>query len=170
MTFGPITVEVWCVSLLKDHCVQAPWEYINVCGYSDQFCELPHTYYIHTVHNTYRMSDHIVSFSTQFKRDNKKAGASNVVPSYRFCFEIGLYVYLNATTFSYRLPKYVGSFDKMVMKLYLTGLQLDAFSPWAIVYCCLEFKLSYLKNQKLFSIRVKVLFEPIVLWRKGDGF
>ena len=34
----------------------------------------------------------------------------------------------------------------------------------------LEFKLSYLKNLKLFSIRVKELSEPIVLWRKGDGF
>ena len=25
----------------QDHCVQVPWEYINVCGYSDQFCKLP---------------------------------------------------------------------------------------------------------------------------------
>ena len=33
----------------------------------------------------------------------------------------------------------------------------------AIVYCYLEFKLSYLKNLKLFSIRVKELSEPIVL-------
>ena len=35
------------------------------------------------------------------------------------------------------------------------------------MYCYLEFKLSYLKNLKLFSIRVKELSEPIVLWRKG---
>ena len=48
--------------------------------------------------------------------------------------------------------------------------QLDAFSPLVIVYCYLEFKLSYLKNLKLFSIRVKELSEPIVLWRKGDRF
>ena len=47
------------------------------------------------------------------------------------------------------------------------GWQLDAFSPLTIVYCYLEFKLSYLKNLKLFSIRVKELSEPIVLWRKG---
>ena len=33
-----------------------------------------------------------------------------------------------------------------------------------------EFKLRYLKNPKLFSIRVKELFEPIVLKKKGDGF
>ena len=52
----------------------------------------------------------------------------------------------------------------------LKGWQLDTFSPYAIVYCYLEFKLSYLKNLKLFSIRVKELSEPIVLWRKGDGF
>ena len=31
-------------------------------------------------------------------------------------------------------------------------------------------KLSYLKNLKLFSIRVKEFSEPIVLGRKGDGF
>ena len=74
MTFDPMCVEVTCVTLPKDHCVQVPWEYINVCGYSDQFCKLPHTY-IHThtyyVHTTYRMSDHnhIVSYWTQFRRD-----------------------------------------------------------------------------------------------------
>ena len=38
------------------------------------------------------------------------------------------------------------------------------------MYCYLEFKLRYLKNLKLFSIRVKELFEPIVLRKKGDGF
>ena len=41
MTFDPTSVEVTCVILPKDHCVQVPWEYINVCGYSDQFCKLP---------------------------------------------------------------------------------------------------------------------------------
>ena len=52
----------------------------------------------------------------------------------------------------------------------IKGSQLDAFCPKAIVYCYLEFKLSYLKNLKLFSIRIKELSEPKVLWRKGDGF
>ena len=37
----------------------------------------------------------------------------------------------------------------------IKGSQLDAFSPYAIVYFYLEFNLSYLKNLKLFSIRVK---------------
>ena len=42
--FDPTSVEVTCVTLPKDHCVQDPWEYINVCGYSDQFSEkIPHT-------------------------------------------------------------------------------------------------------------------------------
>ena len=41
MTFDPTSVEVTCVTLPEDHCVQVPWEYINVCGYSDQFCKLP---------------------------------------------------------------------------------------------------------------------------------
>ena len=49
---------------------------------------------------------------------------------------------------------------------YFKGSQLGAFSPKAIVYCYHEFKLRYLKNQKLFSIRVKELFEPIVLQKK----
>ena len=38
------------------------------------------------------------------------------------------------------------------------------------MYCYLEFKLSYLKNLKLFSIRVKELSEPISFVKKGDGF
>ena len=39
MTFDPTSVEVLCVTLFKDHCVQAPWKYIKVCGYSDLFCK-----------------------------------------------------------------------------------------------------------------------------------
>ena len=38
------------------------------------------------------------------------------------------------------------------------------------MYCYLEFKLHYLKNLELFLIRVKELFEPIVLRKKDDGF
>ena len=83
MTFDPMSVEVTCVTLPKDHCVQVPWQFINVCGYSDQFCKIPHTYihttyYIHKklyilrIHTTYRMSDHIVSYWTPFRRDKKK--------------------------------------------------------------------------------------------------
>ena len=37
------------------------------------------------------------------------------------------------------------------------------------MYCYLEFKLCYLKNLKLFSIRVKELVEPVVLRKKVDG-
>ena len=55
MTFDPTSVEVTCVTLPKDHCVQVPWKYINVCGYNDQFCKLYTTYILRT---TYRMSDH----------------------------------------------------------------------------------------------------------------
>ena len=32
MTFDPMSVEVTCVTLPKDHCVHVPWEYINVCA------------------------------------------------------------------------------------------------------------------------------------------
>ena len=49
-----------------------------------------------------------------------------------------------------------------VLAIIIKGSKLDAFSSYAIVYCYLEFKLSYLKNLKLFSIRVKELFKPIV--------
>ena len=38
MTFDPTSVEVLCVALPKDHCVQVPWKYIKVCGYID-FCK-----------------------------------------------------------------------------------------------------------------------------------
>ena len=44
------------------------------------------------------------------------------------------------------------------------------FAHRLIVYCHFEFKLRYLNNLKLFSIRVKEIFEPIVLRTKGDGF
>ena len=37
------------------------------------------------------------------------------------------------------------------------------------MYCYLEFKLRYLKNLKLFSIRVKQLFEPIVSYFEGKN-
>ena len=53
MTFHPMSVEVTCVTLPKDHCVQVPWQYINVCVYSDQFCKIPHTYW----HTTYYIKD-----------------------------------------------------------------------------------------------------------------
>ena len=83
MTFDPTSVEVTCVTLPKDHFVQVPWEYINVCGYSDQFCKNYHihthtittyTYYIHILHThtTYRISDHIVSLWTTFRQNNKR--------------------------------------------------------------------------------------------------
>ena len=39
MTFDPTSVEVLCVTLPTDHCVQVPWKYIKVCGYSDLFCK-----------------------------------------------------------------------------------------------------------------------------------
>ena len=71
MTFDPTSVEVTSVTLTKDQCVQVPWEYINVCGYNDQFCKIPHTKYIQTtyyIHTTYRISDRIVPFWTQFRR------------------------------------------------------------------------------------------------------
>ena len=48
--FDPTSVEVTCVTLPKDHCVQVPWGYIHACGCSDQFCK---TYHILTTYTKY---------------------------------------------------------------------------------------------------------------------
>ena len=39
MTFDPRSVEVLCVTLPKDYCVQVPWKYIKACGYGDLFAK-----------------------------------------------------------------------------------------------------------------------------------
>ena len=39
MTFDPTSVEVLCVTLPKDHCVQVPSKYNKVCGYSEPFLQ-----------------------------------------------------------------------------------------------------------------------------------
>ena len=118
MTFDPMSVEVTCVTLPKDHFVQVPQKYIEVCGYTDpifqklekghwpiddlwphvcwghmsdstqgSMCPSPlgihqciwiqrsilqnyHILHTYILHNTYRMSDHIVSHWTQFRWDN----------------------------------------------------------------------------------------------------
>ena len=76
----PTSTKVTCVTLPKNHCVQVSWGYINVCGWSDQFCKIDHkhtythTYYMHTYTPTYRMSDHTVSFlTTKFKQDKNES-------------------------------------------------------------------------------------------------
>ena len=61
---------------------------------------------------------------------------------------------------------YINGIDIIVESISIKGSQLGAFFPYAIVYCYHEFKLRYLKNKKLFSIRVKELFKPIVLRKK----
>ena len=57
--------------------------------------------------------------------------------------------------------------------MYLRGHNWVHFAHRLIVYSYLEFKLRCHRNLKLFSIRVKELFEPIVLHtqkKKGDEF
>ena len=49
----------------------------------------------------------------------------------------------------------------------LRGQDLIYFAMGNIAYY-LEFKLRYLNSLKLFPIKVKELFEPLVLRRKGD--
>ena len=47
--------------------------------------------------------------------------------------------------------------------------QLSTLCPQAMVYCYLDFKLSCLKNMKLLSIRVKIIW-AYCLAKKNDGF
>ena len=55
--------------------------------------------------------------------------------------------------------------------LTVQGVTTDEFCPYIKVYCYLELKHCYLKNMNLLSIRVKELFEPIIVWqRKCDKF
>ena len=73
MTFDPTSVEVTCVTVPKDHYVQVPWEYVNVCGYSYQFCKNYHihtythilrTYYVHTTYYVQNQWSHSLSGET----------------------------------------------------------------------------------------------------------
>ena len=52
----------------------------------------------------------------------------------------------------------------------LRGHNWVHFAHGLLVYCYTEFKLRYLKNLNFFSIRVKELFKPKFLRKKGDGF
>ena len=54
MTFDSKSVEVICVTLPNDHCDQVQWEYINVCGYNDQFYKMT-TYYIQRTYNVLQL-------------------------------------------------------------------------------------------------------------------
>ena len=40
MTFDLTSVEVTCVTIQVSYCVQVPWKYIKVSGYSDLFQKL----------------------------------------------------------------------------------------------------------------------------------
>ena len=65
--------DLWpqvCWGHICDHCVQVPWEYINVCGYNDQFCKIPHTtnYIQHTYYVQNGWSHSL--FLNTFRRDN----------------------------------------------------------------------------------------------------
>ena len=55
--------HVW---LPKDHCVQVPCEYINICGYSDQFCKIPPPYILRI---EWVITYFISLFWTKFRRD-----------------------------------------------------------------------------------------------------
>ena len=57
-------------------------------------------------------------------------------------------------------------FHSIVDEAFVKGSQLDCLFPWPYNYRYIEFKLRYLTNLKLFSIRVKELLEPIVWLKK----
>ena len=51
--------------------------------------------------------------------------------------------------------------------LSLKGFQLAAFCPLTTMYRYYEFKVGYLIKIKLFSIRIKELSEPLILWKRA---
>ena len=84
MTFDPTSVEVTCVTVPKDHCVQVPWEYVNVCGYSYQFCKNYHihtytyilrTYYVHTTYYVQNQWSHSLFLNYVQARQQKPLGS-----------------------------------------------------------------------------------------------
>ena len=56
----PMSIEVTSVTLPKDHCVQVLWEYINVCGYSDQFWNIRFNPYLQKLQP--KVIDHYMMF------------------------------------------------------------------------------------------------------------
>ena len=100
-----------------------------------------------------------------FEREHRKVGEGRKVGKNKKKEKMNKY--LNTPNFSPSQEQNGGRFMSMVkivihIILYLKGSQLGAFCPYAIVYCYVEFKLSYLKNLKLLSIRIKESYEPIV--------
>ena len=89
----PTPVEVTRVTLPKDHCVQVPWEYINVCGYSDQFCKIPHTTYIHTTYVQNEWSHSLfLNGSGETKNDSLHVPATTFL-GYRSSGRVSLFNY-----------------------------------------------------------------------------
>ena len=76
MTFDPASVKVTCVTLPNFPRIIVAKSHGNTSMYVDTVINfgkttyILHITYIHTC-TTYRMSDHIVSFWTQFRRDKK---------------------------------------------------------------------------------------------------
>ena len=70
----------------------------------------------------------------------------------------------------YRFISYT-SRERIVRTIcYLMGSQLDVFPEGHNVHHYHKFKLWYLKNLNMFSIKIKELFGPIVLYNKLKGF
>ena len=81
MTVDPKSVEVTCVTLFKDHCVQVPW---NTSMYVDTVINFAN-YHIH-VHTTYYVPTYI----------HTDRGGRIRLPKFKFSakFPIGLHVIL----------------------------------------------------------------------------
>ena len=81
-------------------------------------------------------------------------------------YRLGEYHHDACSIFSYNPQCHPILYNSLTVFVLVMGSQLGAFCPYAIVYCNLEFRLSYNNDLKLFSIRVKESFEPIVLREK----
>ena len=122
MTFDPTSVEVTCVTVPKDHYVQVPWEYVNVCGYSYQFCKNYHihtythilrTYYVHTTYYVQNQWSHSLSGETTKKKLQK--------------FAINLKVYCNCENFNNDLAS---TSWQLLSFLRLWGLKMQLCYLW----------------------------------------
>ena len=97
MTFDPTSVEVTCVTVPKDHYVQVPWEYVNVCGYRYQFCRNYHihtythilrTYYVHTTYYVQNQWSHSLSGETKTNKTKRKWENVPLIHVFRWLWQI----------------------------------------------------------------------------------
>ena len=102
-----------CLSPMTIHqCMWIQWSILQ----NTTYIHILRTYYIHT---TYRMSDHIVSYWTQFRRDKNDWGFNTIIPS-------RIYIYTSIGLWRKYWPK------KETTKVFHNFCVIHSFSGWII--------------------------------------